>query len=110
MKRRMRPSRRFRGRPDVRRRRRPIERGRVARRRAWLSPFFPAPFVIIEFSMTLSEIKTVGVLGGGTMGNGIAHVFARSGYNVVLRDVEQRFVDRALEAIGKNLDREVKKG
>ena len=43
------------------------------------------------------------------MGNGIAHVFARSGYNVVLCDVEQRFLDRALEIIGKNLDREVAK-
>ena len=44
------------------------------------------------------------------MGNGIAHVFARSGYNVILRDVEQRFLDRGLETIGKNLDREIKKG
>jgi 3-hydroxybutyryl-CoA dehydrogenase len=50
------------------------------------------------------------VLGGGTMGNGIAHVFARSGYSVILRDVEQRFLDRALETISKNLDREIKKG
>ena len=55
-------------------------------------------------------IKSVAVLGAGTMGNGIAHVFARSGYNVILRDVEQRFLDRAMETIGKNLDREVKKG
>jgi len=44
------------------------------------------------------------------MGNGIAHVFARSGYDVILRDVEQRFLDRGLETIGKNLDREIKKG
>src|SRR5580698_8062487 len=44
------------------------------------------------------------------MGNGIAHVFARSGYKVILRDVEQRFLDRGMETIGKNLDREVKKG
>src|SRR5277367_2795676 len=44
------------------------------------------------------------------MGNGIAHVFARSGYNVILRDLEQRFLDRGLETIGKNLDREIKKG
>jgi 3-hydroxybutyryl-CoA dehydrogenase len=57
-----------------------------------------------------NEIKTVGVLGAGTMGNGIAHVFARSGYNVILRDVEKRFLDRGLDTIGKNLDREVKKG
>ncbi|HLV94791.1 MAG TPA: 3-hydroxybutyryl-CoA dehydrogenase [Candidatus Acidoferrales bacterium] len=56
------------------------------------------------------SIKTVAVLGAGTMGNGIAHVFARSGYNVILRDVEKRFLDRGLETIGKNLDREVKKG
>jgi 3-hydroxybutyryl-CoA dehydrogenase len=56
------------------------------------------------------SIKTVAVLGAGTMGNGIAHVFARSGYNVILRDVEQRFLDRGLETISKNLDREVKKG
>jgi 3-hydroxybutyryl-CoA dehydrogenase len=55
------------------------------------------------------EIRRVGVVGAGTMGNGIAHVFARSGYNVVLCDVEQRFLDRALETVGKNLDREVAK-
>jgi 3-hydroxybutyryl-CoA dehydrogenase len=55
------------------------------------------------------EIQRVGVVGAGTMGNGIAHVFARSGYDVVLCDVEQRFLDRALETINKNLDREVAK-
>jgi 3-hydroxybutyryl-CoA dehydrogenase len=60
--------------------------------------------------MNLDAIKTIGVLGAGTMGNGIAHVFARSGYKVILRDVEQCFLDRALDTIGKNLDREVKKG
>jgi 3-hydroxybutyryl-CoA dehydrogenase len=54
-------------------------------------------------------IQRVGVIGAGTMGNGIAHVFARSGFNVVLCDVEQRFLDRGLETIGKNLDREVAK-
>ncbi len=43
------------------------------------------------------------------MGNGIAHVFARSGFNVVLCDVEQRFLDRGLETIAKNLDRELAK-
>jgi len=56
------------------------------------------------------DIQRVGVVGAGTMGNGIAHVFARCGFNVVLCDVEQRFLDRALETIGKNLDREVAKG
>ncbi len=60
--------------------------------------------------MNLDAIKTVGVLGAGTMGNGIAHVFARAGYKVILRDVEQRFLDRGLETVAKNLDREVKKG
>jgi 3-hydroxybutyryl-CoA dehydrogenase len=59
--------------------------------------------------MSVYEIKTVAVLGAGTMGNGIAHVFARAGYDVILRDVETRFLDRGLETIGKNLDREVKK-
>jgi 3-hydroxybutyryl-CoA dehydrogenase len=54
-------------------------------------------------------IHRVGVVGAGTMGNGITHVLARSGYHVVLCDVEQRFLDRALETIGKNLDREVAK-
>jgi len=52
------------------------------------------------------QIKRVGVVGAGTMGNGIAHVFARSGYEVLLHDVEQRFLDRALDGIGKNLARE----
>jgi 3-hydroxybutyryl-CoA dehydrogenase len=60
--------------------------------------------------VSIDSIKTVAVLGAGTMGNGIAHVFARAGYNVILRDVEQRFLDRGMETIAKNLDREVKKG
>jgi 3-hydroxybutyryl-CoA dehydrogenase len=55
------------------------------------------------------EIQRVGVVGAGTMGNGIAHVFARSGYNVVLCDVEQRFLDGALQTVTKNLEREVSK-
>ena len=60
--------------------------------------------------MSLDSIKTVAVLGAGTMGNGIAHVFARAGHNVILRDVDQTFLERALQTIGKNLDREIKKG
>jgi 3-hydroxybutyryl-CoA dehydrogenase len=55
------------------------------------------------------DIQRVGVVGAGTMGNGIAHVFARGRYDVVLCDVDQRFLDRALETIGKNLEREVAK-
>src|SRR6201984_3409049 len=60
--------------------------------------------------MSLASIKTVAVLGAGTMGNGIAHVFARAGYNVILRDVQESFLQRGMETISKNLDREVKKG
>ncbi len=56
------------------------------------------------------EIKRVGVVGAGTMGNGIAHLFARHGFPVVLCDVDQRFLDRGLNAISKNLEREVSKG
>src|SRR5437667_7458053 len=56
------------------------------------------------------KIQTVGIIGGGTMGNGIAHVAARSGLKVILHDLEQRFLDRALSTITKNLDREVAKG
>jgi 3-hydroxybutyryl-CoA dehydrogenase len=54
-------------------------------------------------------IHLVGVIGAGTMGNGIAHVLARSGFNVILCDVEQRFLDRGLATIAKNLDRELAK-
>ncbi len=54
-------------------------------------------------------IQRIGVVGAGTMGNGIAHVFARSGYSVVLCDIEQKFLDRAHSTISKNLDREVAK-
>jgi 3-hydroxybutyryl-CoA dehydrogenase len=60
--------------------------------------------------VSIDHIKTVAVLGAGTMGNGIAHVFARAGYKVILRDVEQRYLDRGMDAIAKNLDREIKKG
>jgi len=59
--------------------------------------------------MGVLDIKTVGVVGAGTMGNGIAHVFARSGYHVILVDVEQTFLDRAVAAISNNLEREVTK-
>jgi len=58
----------------------------------------------------MPDIKTIGVIGGGTMGDGIAHVAARSGLKVILHDLEQRFLDRALSTITKNLDREVAKG
>ena len=54
-------------------------------------------------------MQLVGVIGAGTMGNGIAHVFARCGFNVLLCDVDERFLDRGLATIAKNLDREVAK-
>jgi len=57
----------------------------------------------------MSTIKTIAVLGAGTMGNGIAHVCARSGLNVFLCDVQQPFLDRALTTIERNLAREVTK-
>jgi 3-hydroxybutyryl-CoA dehydrogenase len=55
------------------------------------------------------DVKKVAVVGGGTMGNGIAQVFATNGYAVELIDVKQDFVDRALATIGKNLDRVARK-
>jgi 3-hydroxybutyryl-CoA dehydrogenase len=64
---------------------------------------------MIYATMAADSIKTVAVIGAGTMGNGIAHVFARAGYRVILRDVEQAYLDRGMETIAKNLDREVSK-
>ncbi|MDR9414871.1 MAG: 3-hydroxybutyryl-CoA dehydrogenase [Gracilimonas sp.] len=55
------------------------------------------------------EVKKVAVIGGGTMGNGIAHVFSMSGIPVNLIETKQAFADRALSTIEKNLDRMVKK-
>ena len=55
------------------------------------------------------DIKTVGVVGAGTMGNGIAHVLSRSGFNVVLVEAQQAALDRGLQSISKNLEREVAK-
>ena len=58
----------------------------------------------------MGEIRTVAVIGAGTMGSGIAHVFARTGFRVLLCDVEQRFLDRAVGQIRTNLGREASKG
>ncbi|WP_135302255.1 3-hydroxyacyl-CoA dehydrogenase family protein [Haloarcula amylovorans] len=55
--------------------------------------------------MELDEIDTVGVVGAGTMGNGIAQVAASAGYDVVMRDVEQRFVSAGFDSIDDSLDR-----
>ncbi len=55
-------------------------------------------------------IKSIAVIGAGTMGNGIAHVFAQNGFNVKLIDVSQEQLDKALATIAKNLDRIIAKG
>jgi len=57
----------------------------------------------------MEKIKTIGVVGSGTMGNGIAHVAARAGYRVILADVNQDALSRGLDTISRNLDREVAK-
>jgi 3-hydroxybutyryl-CoA dehydrogenase len=58
----------------------------------------------------MSSTKTIAVLGAGTMGSGIAHVFARSGFRVLLCDIEQALLDKALAKIRTNLGREAAKG
>jgi 3-hydroxybutyryl-CoA dehydrogenase len=55
-------------------------------------------------------VKNIAVIGAGTMGNGIAHVFAQFGYPVALVDIKQEFLERALNTISTNLDRQIKKG
>jgi 3-hydroxybutyryl-CoA dehydrogenase len=57
----------------------------------------------------LEKFKNIAVIGSGTMGNGIAHVFAQSGYDVNLIDVSQSALDKALATIAGNMDRQVKK-
>ncbi|MCF8413655.1 MAG: 3-hydroxybutyryl-CoA dehydrogenase [Melioribacteraceae bacterium] len=55
------------------------------------------------------EIKKISVIGAGTMGNGIAHVFAQNGFSVNLVDIKKEYVEKAVQTISKNLDRQVKK-
>ena len=55
-------------------------------------------------------IKTIGVIGAGQMGNGIAHVCALAGYEVVLQDINAAQLDKALEAISGNMNRQVARG
>ena len=56
------------------------------------------------------DIRSITVVGAGTMGNGIAHVFAQFGFDVTLSDINQQFIDRGLSTISGNLDRQIKKG
>jgi 3-hydroxybutyryl-CoA dehydrogenase len=58
----------------------------------------------------MMAIRTVGVVGAGQMGNGIAHVFALAGYDVLLNDIAQDSLDRALATIDKNIERQVARG
>lgn len=58
----------------------------------------------------MTNIKNITVVGSGTMGNGIAHVFAQAGFNVSLMDIRQEALDKALATIGKNMDRQIAKG
>ena len=58
---------------------------------------------------SLEDIKTIGVIGAGQMGNGIAHVVALAGYDVRLLDISQDALEKAFVAMGKNMDRQVKK-
>jgi 3-hydroxybutyryl-CoA dehydrogenase len=61
-------------------------------------------------SITMAEIRTVGIVGAGQMGNGIAHVFALAGYDVLLNDIAQESLDRALATIDRNIERQVTRG
>ncbi len=56
------------------------------------------------------EVNTFAVIGGGTMGNGIVHVAAATGFKVILIDVKQEFLDRAIKTVSGNCDRQIKKG
>ena len=56
------------------------------------------------------DIERVGIVGAGQMGNGIAHVMALAGYEVRLNDLDRETLDAALEKIGRNMDRQVRKG
>ncbi|OYU18059.1 MAG: 3-hydroxybutyryl-CoA dehydrogenase [Rhodobacteraceae bacterium PARR1] len=58
----------------------------------------------------MADIQTVGIVGAGQMGNGIAHVFALAGYDVLLNDISQTSLDKAIATIDKNLERQVSRG
>jgi 3-hydroxybutyryl-CoA dehydrogenase len=60
--------------------------------------------------LQLSGMKNITVIGSGTMGNGIAHTFAQYGFDVALVDINKDALDRALQTINNNLDRQLKKG
>ena len=57
----------------------------------------------------MADIKTLGIIGAGQMGNGIAHVASQNGFDIILQDIVPAALQRATEAIGANMSREVKK-
>lgn len=66
--------------------------------------------IITLFTHNHRFMKLISVIGSGTMGNGIAHVFSQHGYKVSLVDIKAEFLDKALTTISKNMDRQVSKG
>jgi len=58
----------------------------------------------------MKQIQTIGIVGAGTMGNGIAHVAARSGYRVILSDIDSKALERALATVSRNMAREASRG
>ena len=62
------------------------------------------------FARLLNNMKNVTVIGAGTMGNGIAHVFAQNGYQVMMADISENALQKAIQVIGKNIDRIIQKG
>src|SRR5215471_5676722 len=58
----------------------------------------------------MKKVDIIGIAGAGTMGNGIAHVAARSGFRVILSDIDSKALERAIATVSKNMDREAAKG
>ena len=65
--------------------------------------------LFLSLNFKLENMKLISVIGAGTMGNGIAHAFAQSGYKVNLIDLSSDALDRAIQSITKNLDRQLAK-
>src|SRR5690348_15351395 len=80
----------------------------VATRSQWRLKGEPRIYADERGSMN-KENQIIGVVGAGTMGNGIAQVSARAGYTVIMHDVRDEFLDRGLNAIDKSLQRDVDK-
>ena len=69
---------------------------------------YDIPFVCL-YILIVAYMNNITVIGAGTMGNGIAHVFAQHGYNVILCDISTEAIEKGMSTITKNLDRQVKK-